>query len=227
MQEKIYKIFGLNENATNEEIDARYQELRTKYRNDMFLEGKAGNDAAKKLTELENTYLDYVRERSSNAYSNGSAKFDNSEIYNKVENLVKSGNINEAQDILDNIKERNGLWHYYQAMVYYKKDWFTDSKKQLEIAISMEPDNQKYKTAKERLDKLMSGDAKKNTDKKEKRSGEEWWKEHSNNQNSQNYNESPNWDENNRQMGGCDQTMSCCLNLLCINAICNCLGGGC
>lgn len=226
MQENLYEIFGLSNGATDDEIDAKYKQLREKYRNDMFLEGAAGNEAARKLTELENAYSDILSSRSyktSNFSSDNSEETNNGDVYKKVESLTKSGNINEAQDLLDNIKERTGVWHYYQAMVYYKKDWFTDSKKQLEIAINMEPDNEKYKTAKTRLEKLMSGEVKQEKD--EKKSAEDWWKEQQE-KNRQN-NGNPDWEDNNRQMGGCDDSMSCCLNCLCLNAMCNCLGGGC
>ena len=53
MQE-YYKILGLSQGATAEEIDAAYSELKNKYMKDRFLEGEAGNEAAKNLTKLEN-----------------------------------------------------------------------------------------------------------------------------------------------------------------------------
>ena len=34
-----------------------------------------------------------------------------------------------------------------QAAVFYKKNWTNDSKKQLEIAMQMDPNNQKYRAA--------------------------------------------------------------------------------
>ena len=45
-----------NENATDEEVEVAYNNLREKYSKERFLEGEEGNIAAKKLTEVENAY---------------------------------------------------------------------------------------------------------------------------------------------------------------------------
>lgn len=225
MQEYLYEIFGLSVGATDSEIDEAYNRLRAKYRSEMFLEGERGDDAAKKLTELEDSYRDVLESRTyktnEETYSEVGAKFK------KVEELVKSGRINEAQDILDDITERTADWHYYQAMVFYKKDWFTDAKKQLELALEKDKDNEKYKKTLQKLEKVMSGGARvekvDKNNKKNENPAEEWWKEQQKN----NGGNSPDWDDNNRQMGGCDDALNCCSQLLCLNLFCNCIGGGC
>lgn len=225
MQEYLYEIFGLSVGATDSEIDEAYNRLRAKYRSEMFLEGERGDDAAKKLTELEDAYRDVLESRTyktnEETYSEVGAKFK------KVEELVKSGRINEAQDILDDITERTADWHYYQAMVFYKKDWFTDAKKQLELALEKDKDNEKYKKTLQKLEKVMSGGARvekvDKNNKKNENPAEEWWKEQQKN----NGGNSPDWDDNNRQMGGCDDALNCCSQLLCLNLFCNCIGGGC
>ena len=43
--------------------------------------------------------------------------------------------------------ERNAEWHYLQSVVFNKKNWINESKKQLEIAVDMAPNVQKYKDA--------------------------------------------------------------------------------
>ena len=47
----LYGIFGLTSSCTDEELEQKYEELKKKYSEDRFLEGDAGNEAAKKLTE--------------------------------------------------------------------------------------------------------------------------------------------------------------------------------
>lgn len=225
MQEYLYKVFGLGIGATDEEIDEAYNRLRAQYRGDMFLEGERGDTAARKLTELEDAYREVLESRS---YKTEEEAFDeNTSKFKKVEELVKAGKINDAQAILDDMTERTADWHYYQAMVFYKKDWFTDAKKQLELALEQDSNNEKYKKTLQKLEKVMSGGAKvekadKNTQRKEN-PAEEWWKEQQRNGNGN----SPDWDDNNRQMGGCDDAMNCCTQLLCLNLFCNCIGGGC
>ena len=53
---------------------------------------------------------------------------------------------------------REGEWHYFQSIVYYKREWLTESKKQLEAAVECDPGNQKYKTALEKLN-IVIGNA--------------------------------------------------------------------
>ena len=67
--------------------------------------------------------------------------------YEEIAALLKEGKVEDAQRRLDDCNERGAEWHYLQAVVYYKKNWTNDSKKQLEIAIEMEPSNQKYRAA--------------------------------------------------------------------------------
>ena len=38
---------------------------------------------------------------------------------------------------------REGEWHYFQSIVYYKREWLTESKKQLESAVECDHGNQK------------------------------------------------------------------------------------
>ena len=138
----LYKIFGLTETATDEELQAAYERLRAQYREDRWLEGEAGNEAAKKLTELENAYRELTEERKRQSKNTTGA-----DAFEEISRLIKEGDVNGAQAILDDFNERNAEWHYLQAVVFYKKGWMNDSKKQLEIAMQMDGDNVKYREA--------------------------------------------------------------------------------
>ena len=69
------------------------------------------------------------------------------DAYEEISELLKADKLAEAQARLDDFNERSAEWHYLQAVVYYKKNWINESKKQLEIAIEMDPSNQKYRAA--------------------------------------------------------------------------------
>ena len=75
--------------------------------------------------------------------------------YEEVERHIKNGNISAAQSALDDCNERNAEWHYLQSVVFYKKNWTSESKKQLEIALNMEPYNSKYSNAYAKLKQKM------------------------------------------------------------------------
>lgn len=150
MQE-YYKILGVSESATDEEIDAKYSQLKDKYSRERFYEGEIGNDAAKNLTKLETAYAEIKRERGNKVNESGTTV-----NYSEVEKLIKEGKINDAQSRLDDVSDRDAEWHYLQSVIFYKKNWINDSKKQLEIALNMEPHNQKYSDAYAKLKQKMS-----------------------------------------------------------------------
>ena len=150
MQE-YYKILGLNESATDEEIDAQYAKLKERYSRERFYEGEIGNEAAKNLTKLETAYAEITAERKTRS-NNESQPID----FSVVEKCLKENKINEAQKFLDDIVDRNAEWHYLQSVVFYKKNWINESKKQLEIALNMDPHNEKYADAYEKLKKKMA-----------------------------------------------------------------------
>ena len=150
-----YKVFGLEEGCSDEELDKKYASLKAKYSEDRFLEGEEGNEAARKLTELETAYAEIKSEKAEKA---DDAK-DKAELFSEIEKDISDGKLNDAQQKLDIFNERSAEWHYLQAAVFYKKNWTNESKKQLEIAMQADPENAKYKTAYEKLVKKIDADS--------------------------------------------------------------------
>ena len=148
-----YEILGLTESATREEIEARYNELREKYQRDRFLPGDEGEEASEKLQQLEVAHRDILialdeAEQTSN--------FTEDTDYGKIQELIKEGKLDEAQKLLDERQSRDAEWHYIQSILFYKRNWFLESKKQLELACQMEPNNQRYKQSLDKLTKILA-----------------------------------------------------------------------
>ena len=202
---EFYELLGLTESATDEEINARYQELRDKYKEERWLDGEAGNEAAKMLTKVETAYREITaarKERSQNT--------EGQNAFEEVAELLRQDKISEAQALLDNFNERDAEWHYMQAVVYYKKNWTNDSKKQLEIAMQMDPDNVKYRSAYGKLNAKR-----------------DYQQQSAHQQNPQSQNPYTNTDPD-EQMGGgnfCSDCLSCCYATLCVNCLFNCCCG--
>jgi len=201
-----YQLLGLTETATDEEITARYNELHAKYNEDKWLDGEAGNDAAKLLSKLEIAYQEIMDARKEqNRNTEGKSAFE------EISELLKEDKIAEAQARLDAFNERTAEWHYLLAVVYYKKNWSNESKKQLEIAIEMDPDNQKYRSAYGKMN------AKEEYEKNQQQQQQ--------NQQQQNpYTNGMAMDDD-AQMGGtngCSNCVSCCYTWLCIDCLFSC-----
>ena len=146
MNQEYYEILGVSDSATDEEIKERYRELKKKYNEERWLEGEAGNHAARMLEKLDAAYEEIMRERrETRRNTEGTNAFD------EVAELIKKGDIAGAQEKLDSFNERNAEWHYLQSVVFYRKNWINESKKQLEIAMQMDGGNAKYRDAYEKL----------------------------------------------------------------------------
>ncbi|MCH5152839.1 MAG: J domain-containing protein [Clostridiales bacterium] len=148
-----YEILGLTESATMEEVEARYQELRAKLQRDRFLPGDEGEEASEKLQQLEVAYRDIKLQQEEQQQTE---KFTEDADYKTIQELVTSGNLDEAQKLLDERTTRDAEWHYIQSILFYKRNWFLESKTQLELACQMEPDNIRYKQSLEKLTKILA-----------------------------------------------------------------------
>lgn len=203
--ERMYALFGCDENVTDEELYSKYLELRTKYQNDRFLEGEAGNEAAEKLTELNSAYAE-LSEYRKNKKSGG----ENVSGFETVNEYIKAGKLSEAQAELDKFDERNAEWHYLQSVVFYKKNWANESKKQLEIAIQMDGSVEKYKTAYDKLCKQLNYNEEEKKKKSEYRSGS-----------GTGSTGETSYDEPTDMMGGDSCMEFCCRSMVC-SALLNC-----
>lgn len=204
MNKKNLELFGLSEGATRADIEAAYDSLRAKYLEERFMDGEVGNNAANMLTKIEAARSELLSELSESATSSGDG-----DAFARVEELIKDGELAEAQRCLDGFNERGARWHYLQSVLFYRKNWVNESKKQLEIAIQLEPDNEKYRETYKKLNDKINYDARRSTSDGVYQG--------------QTINSS---DE--VQMGGsfCASCIECCycnmmLNL-CLNCLCNC-----
>ncbi len=208
MIEKYYKSLGVSPEDSDEFIKQRYLELKKQYEEERFSEDSdVGNNAAKRLTEIEVAYNAILNYRFEHSTSGNTA-----EAFSSVEAAIKSGNLNGAQQLLDDFDERNAEWHYYQSVVFYKKNWINESKKQLEIAISMNPNEQKYKNALDKLNQKVNDGARINQD---------WNKSGNGSSQGAPYNQG----EPPQQMGGDSCLQWCCEMAICnmmLNCCCNC-----
>ena len=149
MSNANYELLGLDESASDEEIAARYKELKAKYNEDRGLEGEAGNEAARMLGKLDAAYNEIMAERKDRERS-GAGTLD------EVAADIRNGDLVGAQAKLDACNDRGGEWHYLQSVLFFRKNWMNESKKQLEIAMQLDPSNTKYKDAYDRINSRMN-----------------------------------------------------------------------
>jgi len=156
---KYFEILGLDENASRAEIEEAYRALKAKYSEDRFKEGEEGNDASRRLMELEEAYseLSSVVIAKEKVFVSGGGDGADEEYaaYAAIDALIKQGKLEEAQSALDNMSQRRGEWHYLQAIIFYKRGWYGECRSQLKIALNIEPLNPKYRAAAEKLELFL------------------------------------------------------------------------
>lgn len=164
MDYNAFEILGLPSTATRDEVKDKYNELRKQYLEDRFKPGDEGERAAEKLQELDVAYRDAMdaideREQRANRAENAdNATSDNgaTDDYESIRQQIKDNKLDEAQNALDQIIDRTAEWHYLQSILFYKRNWFLESKKQLEMACQMEPNNKRYKQSLDKLTKILA-----------------------------------------------------------------------
>lgn len=175
MSKNPYEILGVPANASRQEVDEAYFNLRSKYRLDMHSEGDKGKRAAEALNEVELAYRDILTNfsdsqanqniyassqnvSSENQYASISSEpeIQDDQTFASVDAFIREKNFGAAQKALDNISERSAEWHFYQSAIYYKQGWVNESKSQLELACNMDPSNVKYRNSLNKLNEKIN-----------------------------------------------------------------------
>ena len=131
-----------------------------------------------------------------------------SDAFALVKKCLDVGDTKGAQEELDRVSERNAEWHYYQAMIYYKKKWVNEAIAQMQMAVGMEPANAHYAGV---LQKLQNkANEQKNT---------QGYNEQTQGTKNNGYNRSYN--ENDARYAE-DSVCRFCETLICVNCLCDC-----
>ncbi|MEG1612594.1 MAG: hypothetical protein RR357_00325 [Clostridia bacterium] len=146
MSKNPYLILNISENATQAEITDAYNILVEKYSRERFLEGEAGEVAARKLGEINEAYGEAI-----NIAKKATFISDGHDEFFEIERAIKEKQLDEAQAKLDDIITRSAKWNYLQANIYYCRGWLIECKNQMEIALKLEPENKKYQIDYDRL----------------------------------------------------------------------------
>jgi len=88
------------------------------------------------------------------------------EKLNLAEELIAADCPAQAQSVLDSVNERDAKWHYLQSKIFFAKNWIYESKKQIETALELEPNNAQCVEEMEKLNAL--GDQPPHTDEESK-----------------------------------------------------------
>ena len=167
-----YSVLGVSPNASDEEIKQAYRNLARKYHPDKYRDSDLADLASEKMKEVNAAYEEIQTMRKnggangsqtgSNSYSGSYANSQSSSgnpRYNEIRRNLNAGNDRAAESLLYEIPEpdRGAEWNFLLGCVMVKRGAFVDAQRYFDIAVSMEPYNQEYRTAQERLRQRGNG----------------------------------------------------------------------
>lgn len=202
-----YTILGVSKNASDDEIKEAYRNLARKYHPDNYGDDNPLKELANEKMQEINTAYDEIQNmrRGGSSYSGSQTYYDSYSgggntppVFAEIRNLINTKRYGEAEHRLDAMpqSERIAEWHYLRSVLLMRRGRVNDAMRELELACSMEPGNMEYQKAKEMFNTNTRGYG-------------------------STYYDNRGGDYRRRQ----DDTANCCMNLLCMDCLCECMGG--
>ncbi len=157
--ENPYRVLGVAESATDEQIKDVYRELSKKYHPDLCGDDISKEDAEKKMAEINAAYDEIMRQRRQGSSNNYSSSHSTYSQFADIRRLINSRRIAEAEELLDGVaaNARNAEWHFLKASVLYSRGWFNDAYTHFEAAARMDPTNREYAAAFNNINQRRNG----------------------------------------------------------------------
>ena len=166
-----YKILGVPETASDEEIKKAYRELARKYHPDNYHDNPLEDLAQEKMKEINAAYEQITKERASGrrtggaggAYGGGSYGYGGyqsyggygssqsysgqSSVLQQARIAINTGNISRAEALLANYSDHNAEWNFLKGVVCYRRGWMDEALRYYRTAVQMDPGNAEYRQA--------------------------------------------------------------------------------
>ena len=161
-----YKILGVPEDASDEEIKKAYRELARKYHPDNYHDNPLEDLAQEKMKEINAAYEQITKERSSGrrarggssyyggggyggyqGYGNSRSYSGQSSVLQQARIAIQTGNISRAEALLDNYSDHNAEWNFLKGVVCYRRGWMDEALRYYRTAVQMDPGNAEYRQA--------------------------------------------------------------------------------
>lgn len=198
-----YSILGVGRDASDEQIKNAYRELARKYHPDNYQDNNPLKELAEEKMQEINEAYDQIQKmragKSSDTYGNGYAYTGaSSEEYTEIRRLIASKHFAEAERRLYAVLDidKTAEWHYLLSIILMQRSRPNDAMRELEIACNMDPSNMEYQKAKEMFNNTAG------------RYGSDYY-----------------YTQGRMGRSSTDEACNCCANLVCLDCLCECLGG--
>lgn len=210
-----YETLGIDQNATDEQVKAAFLELEKKYHPDNYQDSPLKKQAEEKTREITEAFDQIMNERRSKeaqrknnkktvttdgetVHEEGFSSGQNGS-FGDIRRMIQQNQLVEAEEMLDRMpqSDRAAEWYFLKGSIFFSRGWLDDATGFFDTACRMEPNNEEYKAAKNRVMWQRSGNF-----------------------------GTPNQPYGTPQpnMGGCS-ACDICSGLICADCCCECMGG--
>ena len=152
-----YQVLGVKPGASDDEIKRAYRELARKYHPDNYQNNPLADLAEEKMKEVNEAYDAITKMRSggggqsyggSAGYRGGyQQSYSGDSVFAQVRNLINSGNVDQAEQLLQGTSNRSAEWYFLSGSVAYRRGWLDEARQNYQIAVRMDPNNMEYRQA--------------------------------------------------------------------------------
>lgn len=154
-----YEVLGVPQGADEETIKKAYKELVKKYHPDQYANNPLSSLAEEKLKEVNEAYSMLMNGKSGSAGAGGqqrSGSYSGNASFANVRQLIQSGRITEAEQILDGMRDQSAEWHYLKGVIAIQRGWFDRAVGYLNTAVRMDPQNFEYRNTLAQLNQRVN-----------------------------------------------------------------------
>lgn len=210
-----YKVLEIDREASDEEVRASYLKLEKKYHPDNYDDGQLKELAKEKTKEITEAFDTIMNERRINRVKSkeedvivneeGEKVNDNKNSkrdFPYIRDLIQQNRLIEAEESLDNIEldKRSAEWYFLKGSIFFSKGYLDDAGNFFSTALRMDPNNNEYKAALNKLSWQRQGNF-----------GSPY---------------QGGYRQPNQPIGGCG-ACDICTGMLCADCCCECCGGDC
>ncbi|MBQ4625734.1 MAG: molecular chaperone DnaJ [Clostridia bacterium] len=146
-----YEVLGVPQGASIEQVKAAYREL-------MRRSHEAGAPQSR-IEELNDAYDAIIMSGSSASSNSQYNTYTSFTDYSDIRNKINLGRLDDAQTLLDGVPEysRDAQWYYLKGTIQQKRGWLEEAANNFSKACDMDPSNNTYKMAFNKVNNARSG----------------------------------------------------------------------
>lgn len=146
-----YDVLGVPQGASIEQVKAAYRELMRK--------SHETGAPQSRIEELNDAYDAIIMSGASASSGSQYSSYTSYTDYSDIRNKINLGRLDDAQTLLDGVPEcsRDAQWYYLKGTIQQKRGWLEEAANNFSRACDMDPSNNTYKMAFNKINNARSG----------------------------------------------------------------------